>query len=523
MFIATHCSFARALRASAAALLCALPAICSVLTVTSTGDSGPGTLRDTVAAAASGDTIVFQLPNPSTIFLTSGFVRISKNLTIVGPGPGRLAIDGSQLLLGFVNQQGWNGIEVFLIDTGAVVSMSGFTIQNGFSTVISFGQSLTVSNVAFVNNHDSGTALGLPPCDIWNRGGLLTVANSAVQQDWSLGFSCGAAFRNSGGVMSVTKTSLAGAGIWNDYGTATVSESAVSGTLTQILNSGTLSVVNSTLTGAIIGGLSGHTNVVNTTVSDNSSAAIVSFGPGSLSIKGVLLARNSGGNCRIDTQAGPILSGGYNLSDDASCAGSLTASTDTNGAPAGLDSAPKNNGGPTPTVALLAGSPAVDAIPAANCTDLDGVTPIFNDQRGFPRPAGAGCDIGAYEAGALFASISATLKTSGPATAGQFLLIGTFALNALSNGINPAAEPVSVRAGSYAVTLAPGSFRGIGGGWVYYGTVNKVALAIVIAPLSGGRYQFMAAGTGVNLATLSAPATASLLIGDDGGTAATTP
>ena len=50
-----------------------------------------------------------------------------------------------------------------------------------------------------------------------------------------------------------------------------------------------------------------------------------------------------------------------------------------------------NNGGPTKTHALPAGSPAIDAIPPFDpgCTGTD--------QRGVARPRGAGCDIGAFE------------------------------------------------------------------------------------------------------------------------------
>jgi hypothetical protein len=52
----------------------------------------------------------------------------------------------------------------------------------------------------------------------------------------------------------------------------------------------------------------------------------------------------------------------------------------------------RDNGGPTPTLALLAGSPVIDAIPLSACND------IKNDQRGRIRPQRKGCDIGAYEA-----------------------------------------------------------------------------------------------------------------------------
>ncbi len=48
-----------------------------------------------------------------------------------------------------------------------------------------------------------------------------------------------------------------------------------------------------------------------------------------------------------------------------------------------------DNGGQTSTHALLAGSPAIDA-------GDDGACPA-EDQRGEPRPSGAGCDVGAFE------------------------------------------------------------------------------------------------------------------------------
>jgi hypothetical protein len=62
------------------------------------------------------------------------------------------------------------------------------------------------------------------------------------------------------------------------------------------------------------------------------------------------------------------------------------------GAPAPL-SPLQRNGGPTPTLDLLAGNPARDAGDPAGC----GLTV---DQRGVPRPQGARCDLGAIEAGA---------------------------------------------------------------------------------------------------------------------------
>ncbi|MBN1581056.1 MAG: tandem-95 repeat protein, partial [Anaerolineae bacterium] len=71
-----------------------------------------------------------------------------------------------------------------------------------------------------------------------------------------------------------------------------------------------------------------------------------------------------------------------------------TISGDTTGNITGSDpnlAALADNGGLTWTRALLAASPAYNAIPAASCT-------LVVDQRGMARPQGAGCDIGAFEA-----------------------------------------------------------------------------------------------------------------------------
>jgi hypothetical protein len=84
--------------------------------------------------------------------------------------------------------------------------------------------------------------------------------------------------------------------------------------------------------------------------------------------------------------SGPITDAGHNLSSDNSCAfmnvGSLN-NTDPMLGPLA------DNGGPTLTMALLPGSPAIDA-------GDDAAAPP-TDQRGAPRPFGAATDIGAYE------------------------------------------------------------------------------------------------------------------------------
>jgi len=58
-----------------------------------------------------------------------------------------------------------------------------------------------------------------------------------------------------------------------------------------------------------------------------------------------------------------------------------------------------NYGGPTQTIPLLSGSPAIDAGNPSGCTDGHGIL-LKTDQRGQPRPDKEdkiGCDMGAFE------------------------------------------------------------------------------------------------------------------------------
>lgn len=116
---------------------------------------------------------------------------------------------------------------------------------------------------------------------------------------------------------------------------------------------------------------------------------------GSVILSNSILAFNTD-----DTGTGPdcdgsITSAGYNLRTNATGC-SLSATGDTvNGNP--LLWVLVDNGGGTPTYALLPGSPAIDA---GNPALADGTSGHCapTDQRGVPRPTGAACDQGAFEA-----------------------------------------------------------------------------------------------------------------------------
>ena len=87
---------------SALALRLEERALLSTVTVTNTNDNGPGSLRDAINNAVSGEVIDFAKSAYGTINLTSGPLAINFiNLTIQGPGPNKLTISGGGNLLTF--------------------------------------------------------------------------------------------------------------------------------------------------------------------------------------------------------------------------------------------------------------------------------------------------------------------------------------------------------------------------------------------------------------------------------------
>jgi hypothetical protein len=119
-----------------------------------------------------------------------------------------------------------------------------------------------------------------------------------------------------------------------------------------------------------------------------------------------LLATNApGSNC-----SGTITDAGHNLSSDASCAFTSTGSLNNTDPKLGPLA---DNGGPTLTLALLAGSPAIDA--------GDSAAAPATDQRGMARPVGPTPDIGAFEYG-----LPAVLRVSGSQGTGLDLLVSAY-------------------------------------------------------------------------------------------------
>src|SRR5690349_9746520 len=104
--------------------------------VTSTADGGAGSLRaaiDQTDNFSGCDTINFNLPDLSTITLTSGSLNITRNLTITGPGADKLTISGN------------NASRVFYI-ASSTVAISGVTLANGRENTGAGGGAMQLNN-----------------------------------------------------------------------------------------------------------------------------------------------------------------------------------------------------------------------------------------------------------------------------------------------------------------------------------------------------------------------------------------
>jgi hypothetical protein len=194
-------------------------------------------------------------------------------------------------------------------------------------------------------------------------------------------------------------------------------------------SSGQITVTNSTFSGnSAVGGpgmggafggavgdwssdyYTGTISITNSTFAQNSAdqgGAIYKARPdNTLILRNTLVVGSAPTNCW-----GALTDGGGNLSwPDATCPG---INADPLLDPAGL----QDNGGPTRTIALLGGSPAIDAAVAANCP--------ATDQRGISRPQGTGCDVGAFELDDATAPVvtldpvGSTTKDATPTLAGR--------------------------------------------------------------------------------------------------------
>jgi hypothetical protein len=366
--------------------------------VTNTNDSGPGSLRQALADAVTGESI--DIP-AGTYTLTSGQLSVNgKSLTLVGAGARSTIVTAG------------GASRVFLLN-GNPTRLSGMTITGGRLDAaaetdechggagICNANDLELTDVAVVGNvanmtTNSSNAVG--GAGIYNNGDTVTMTRTTVAGNRAtveisnslILAAGGGGYFNNGDGGAITNTTISGNTLTAN-GACTQATGCRHGGGGVYNNGDTITFTNSTVADNSVGGTAPTTggNYFN----DNSPAAV---------FKNSIV---SGGSC--DTFNAPVSSSsGGNVESAATCG--FTAATDKpNSDP--LLAALADNGGQTDTRALSPGSPAIDA--AVACPPPD------TDQRGVARPVGGACDSGAFELGPSAATPPPPAGTRPPACA----------------------------------------------------------------------------------------------------------
>jgi hypothetical protein len=339
-------------------------------TVTNLNDDGSGSLRQAIAITPRGGLVNFAANLTGTLTLALGNLAIGKDLTISGPGPQFITISGN------------SRFQVFNVPSGVNVTIAGLTITSGVS--------------GFINGAPNSLGGG-----VFNAGTLSLIncvisSNIAQATPGSIGFG--------GGVFNLGNLTMTNCLVFNNQAQP---NGTVSGQGGGVYNTRTMTMVNVTVAsnnaglGAGVADITSSTihataDLVNCTIANNvatQGGGLVVGANTTANLRNTLIASNL-------AQNGPDISGNVasavnNLVRNAD--GSTGVNNNQNGNLVGSGGAPVEprlgtlqfNGGLMQTLALLPGSPAIDA-----GTNSGAPT---TDVRGFNRPVNGTTDIGSYE------------------------------------------------------------------------------------------------------------------------------
>jgi len=350
---------------------------------------------------------------------------------------GRLTLTGSTVQ----GDKAGNGTSTGTGDGGGIynyagtVTLTGSTVEENAATVdggglynasvsLSQGGLVTLTGDTFVNDEavfgDGG--------GIYNDANVTLAGTTVTANDADSGSGHGGGVYNAPDWNLIAANSTVsgntaefGGGVYNDGtsgnpGFASLRDSTVSGNEAEqagggLGNEGDMGLTNSTVSnnfdvgngGGIFSDAGTTLILANVTVSDNTGYDGGGlYNDGALTTAGTIIAGDSASHTGQDCDeisGGTVTDYGYNLiGTTAGCF--TTMSTDITNTAAVLGPL-RSNGGPTQTLLPLAGSPAINAIPAATCESagfLDSRHPT--DQRGVSRPQGGRCEIGSVEVAA---------------------------------------------------------------------------------------------------------------------------
>jgi CSLREA domain-containing protein len=458
--------------------------------------SGKLSLREAIAIAdafSSRQTITFDPsiltePTGNVIDLQSALPDLTANVTIQGPGANVLTVQRDAKDAAF---------SVFTVDKGATATISGLTISGGSATqgggIDNLG-SLTVSDSTLSGNTATGNDGG---GGIDNLGSLTvsdsTLSSNSAQAGGGLLNYIGASLLVSDCTFQANNAVGAG-GLMNASATATVQSSTfVDNTAAHdgggLYNGGTgaeLQVTDCTIAdnhvgfggGGIYVYLGQMLTVANTTITGNTAdyRGGIYFDQGNVTLQNSIVAGNTGYDL-LSSGSGTSLASFSLIQNDGT-----GLKNGSNGNIIGVNPllAPLGNyGGATQTMALLPGSPAIDA----GSSSYGGST----DQRGKPRVGAT--DIGAFESQGFTIAVSSGNNQSAN--------INTAFANPLVVSVkaNNAVEPV---AGGAITFTAPAN----GASAVFTGspaTIGSEGMASVTTTANGttGSYTVSASATGI--------------------------
>ncbi|CAN5631060.1 hypothetical protein BH10CHL1_BH10CHL1_33130 [soil metagenome] len=357
-------------------------AYASTITVTTTANSGAGSLRQALVDATAGDVITFDAS------LTGQTITLASELSVATP----LTIDGSTTPNVTVSAN----FHARVFSASAPLTLIGFTIANGQAQpTFSGGGIFTNNDLTLILMHiiDNQASFG---GGIYSANGNLVINQSTLSGN-TADNGGGGLFKDISGSTTISNSAIYsntanedGGGLQIDGGSLLLENSTVSGNQATQNGGG----IWDSVTGATL-----HYSTLTNNQAGSSGGGLYVQGGGNVALDSTVIANSqTGGDC-----VGTISDTGYNFIEDAANACGLTDGLNHNFI--GVDpalTALGNYGGPTWTHIHLDTGNLPDHGNPATCPGAD--------QRGSVRPSGAGCDIGAVEA-----DLAPTFNTATPA------------------------------------------------------------------------------------------------------------